>query len=222
MLGVQAVALLGVGLVGHGLARRWGARPILGAVLAGLLLSPTVLGVLAPGFYRQVFTADTDEQEVYRVDREATDGARAKLLEEGAGVERIETFDEEAAARAGQLSEEAERSATPYRQRQALWLILPLCVGALTVLNFDRPPPVNVGAPFAASAQLALGAVLMPAVLGLLAGRLCIAFGWVDVSGPDQGVWLLGWVIGGMAVSWPVDERVLRWIGSGVKGGEGG
>ena len=51
-------ALLGAAHVLGAAARRLGQPPVIGEIVAGLLLGPTVLGSLAPGFQAWLFPRD--------------------------------------------------------------------------------------------------------------------------------------------------------------------
>lgn len=132
-LALQAMWLVPAGLLGGAVAAALGQPRLVGGLLMGLVLSPAVLGHLAPHVdthLRHANAAEQVELETYAAKR---NDMRLKLLSTGITEVAVELFDEVTEEQVAKLQQAADDTAA--RQRDARRVAVLLAGGLLVLLG---------------------------------------------------------------------------------------
>lgn len=198
VLMIQGLALLAGGLIGGAIAHRLGTPRLVGALLIGLLLGPTVMGRVAPGAYRYLIAGGYEQyDQLRRFDRERAEGRRV-LRETGVSEAAVDEYDAETRRQRQTLQAELERGEASHEAAffaLTMLTVLPLLLAEGWHFGAARPRGLARALP------VALACVLTAAALAALFGWLLLRTEWVDPEGIGRGVWLGGIVLGCAAIS---------------------
>lgn len=207
------------GLAGGWLAERLNQPRLVGAVVFGLLLGPSVMGHLAPQAHRYLFTGAAAEHsalvEKQREMREAIEAAEASGVSEQYIPELREQYEQELAA----LRQTVDQSQTERRATIGGILAVPCLLVALFI---------TISRLIAAPNRPRLGENLQAMTAGALVSAAATAgmgwwlldIGWLDPGPMSSQAWLIGLIIGCAMPAAPIeahhdaasDNPLWRWL----------
>jgi Kef-type K+ transport system membrane component KefB len=200
---LQATVLFVVGFAGCWLSHRLGWPRVVGGLLAGILLGPSVLGQLDQGLYRKIFLGGEIQYGILERYMENRENKRQTLVETGVTEAALEEFDETTRTTSDRMAEGVPSTDTD-QQRATVLIFGPamsvvLMTGALAI-------PLR-------SSRLALGA-------GTCAAAMACLGGWIvmDRAAPTEpALWLAGLAIGCAAMTAPLALTLMdRFVGSSL------
>lgn len=205
LLLTQGLVLAVAGIVGAWAAGRVGTAPMVGAVIAGVVLGPTVMGQLAPGTYRMLFVGGHEVHQQIEQFKEEAEEARAALEATGVTPIAIEEHDAVVAEELERLEAELEQARGPHDQTLAIIAVLGLgfvmlsATRGVTRLGPWRPLlPAAAGIAVGSAALAALTAAVLVALLAWL-GRF-----------EAPALWIGGIAVGCAAAATPIPTAALQ------------
>ncbi|MEX2671106.1 MAG: cation:proton antiporter [Phycisphaeraceae bacterium] len=201
----QALVLGAAGLVGAWAAGRIGTAPLIGAVLAGILLGPSVLGELAPDAYRFLFVGGGEQLQQIQAFEEQAREAREALVQTGVTEVAVEEHDAVVARELERMRAELEQARGP--QDQTL-LIVAMAGIAFVMLSATRGVS-NLGAwrpRLPTAATIAIGSGSLAAITAAVLVTLLAWFGWFEAP----ALWIAGIAIGCAASAAPIPPLLLQ------------
>lgn len=201
---VQLLVLAAAGFVGCYLAERLGTARIVGGLVAGLLIGPSLLGKVAPDAERWLWKgAQTELAELASLEEEYKSAMKASII---SGVSEIhqEILKEEYEPRIIEAQTDALRAQDDHRHLTFGFAVFAM---ALLLLTIGRDGPLlNVTGSLSRAVPLAVGSLVIP-VVG------AVAAAWL-LGPPNPGeVVSPGWIFAisaGLAVcAAPLSQRLL-------------
>jgi hypothetical protein len=202
-----AAALLWLfGLVGGAIAERLNMPRLVGAVLFGLLLGPSVMGQLAPDAHRYLFVGASTEHtaliEKENEMHEAIEAAEASGVSEEYIPELRDRYERELAA----LRESIDTSQTQRRATIGGILAVPCLLVALFI-TIARLAASAQRARLGEHLQTMTAATLVSAAATAGLGGWLLNIGWLDPGEMNSRAWLIGLIIGCVIPAVPIDTR---------------
>lgn len=205
LLLLQALVLGLAGILGAWLAGRLGTAPMVGALLAGILLGPSVGGELLPETYRSLFPAGHEARAALEAFDDDAREDMARLERTGVTPVAVEARQRELQHERRQLVEQLEQAVEP---QQSTLMILAMAGLAFVMLSASRGL-THIG-PWRPRLPLALAIAAGSAALaGVTAAALVAMLAWFGRFEADA--WrLAGIAIGCAAVATPIPVALLQ------------
>ena len=185
------------------------AQPrLVGGLLVGVLLGPTVFGRVAPEYYEHIFLGTADQRqalEAYVHERQQT---RKSLADTGVTSAAVEEFDRRTAAERSKLERalvDAERQHTANLRRLVMWLALPLFLLGAAAEVRDR----RVVQFWRDAVPVGVSVVVIAGALAAGAAWLMLGQGWIDTPPASPIAWSTGLVLGCCIAALPLSRRLL-------------
>lgn len=208
---VQLLVLAAAGFVGCYLAERLGTARIVGGLIAGLLIGPSLLGKVAPDADRWLWKgAQTELAQLASLEAEYESAVKASII---SGVSEIhrEILKEEYEPRIGEVASKVSRAEWAHESHTRALMIIAI---VLILVACGRNAPMHGFAGLLPRATaIMLGAVALPLIGGMVlwetlgAGRFAIAFEYLSW---DDWIWAAGLA----ALAIPISPRLLNGLGS--------
>lgn len=218
---VQLAVLAALGTLGGWLAGRLGTARIAGAVLAGLLVGPAVLGRAAPDWHGALFGGSAPAQVELREYQTERAAARERLVDTGVTDVAVEAFDAETERRLAALRAEAREAGEPARRAGLIAAMVAVGIALFgcgwLAIGGGLDPPWRENPP---NEPIGLMSLLTPAALAAFAGWALIRTHWVMLAGQDTTLWLAGMALGCGAAAVPPGAKLLAWVGGDRAGDE--
>ena len=185
------------------------AQPrLVGGLLAGILLGPTVFGRLAPECHEYIFLGTADQRQTLETHMHEREQTRRSLADTGVTSVAVEEFDRRAAAERFEFERalaDAQSQQTANLRRLVMWLALPLFLLGAAAEVRDR----RVVQFWRDAVPVGVSVVVIAGALAAGAAWLMLGQGWIDAPPASPTAWSTGLVLGCCIAALPLSRRLL-------------
>jgi hypothetical protein len=204
-IGFGQLAVLGVvGLALGWLTDRFVGSPVLGGLIAGLLLSASVSGQWLPDLHQRVFDGGYEAAQQLQDKQEELADQREALVATGVTDVAVDGFDEMAEQTLTPMREQVQTEQDRYAS--AFSMMAAVVLGAWLFCSGASVPIGRWRAHLRDAMPLALGCVLLVALLATVGGTLLGRM----AAGAEAGRWFAGLLIICMAGALPMSLTLTR------------